>query len=409
MPSPVESHDARVIGEKITLRVSDLTYGGAAVGRVGDLVVFVNGAAPGEFVEARITEQHKRFSRADVTRVIEPSPDRVAPPCPYFGGCGGCQWQFIDYRAQVAAKNGILRDQFRRGLSLSQQDLDALFLPPIGMTEPWAYRNVITVTPDSDGKPSFRHWQSAERVPIDHCLISQPAINGTLRGLADDGIEDDVTIRVSEVGIDATAVTAGAVTQRLLDRSFRVSSGAFFQVNTKPEIHGPAGMSDMSMADILAQNVLDGLALTGTETLLDVYSGVGTFAILAAPHARRVVAVEDVPAAATDARYNVRAAGLTNVSVHTRKAERFLTAFDERVDVVVLDPPRAGCASPVLDALIRLKPRRIVYVSCDPATLVRDLRALYRAYTAETVQMIDMFPQTYHIESVTVLSRREVK
>ena len=163
------------------------------------------------------------------------------------------------------------------------------------------------------------------------------------------------------------------------------------------------------MADVLATQVLNGLALTGAETVLDLYAGVSTFAILAAPHARRVIAVEEAPIAATDARYNAEAAGARNVEVHTRKAEHLLATLNERIDAAVLDPPRSGCAPPVLDGLMRLRPRRIVYVSCDVATLVRDLRVLRGAYAIESCQIVDMFPQTFHIETVTVLTRVETK
>lgn len=394
-------------GATITLRVASMANGGAAVGRHGALVVFIQGAAPGELVAARIVEVRKTFARAIVTEVIEPSPDRIAPPCPYFGACGGCQWQFLAYPAQVRLKVEILREQFRRGLHLSEEDLAAIIAPPAAMVKPWHYRNVVTVEPTADRQPAFHHLHSAALVAIDHCPISQPAISDALARLSADGIADETTIRADDAGaaIAFSARERRTVYQTLLGQRFRVSGGAFFQVNTRPEDRPESPAT--SMADLLARSVLDGLALGGTETVLDLYAGVGVFAILAAPHARRVIAVEEVPIAGTDARFNATAANLDNVSVHVHKAERFMATFTERVDAVVLDPPRAGCASGVLDGLLRLHPTRIVYVSCDVATLVRDLRALQGTYRIESVRMIDMFPQTYHLEAVTVLTRRE--
>jgi 23S rRNA (uracil1939-C5)-methyltransferase len=245
-------------------------------------------------------------------------------------------------------------------------------------------------------------------VPIDHCPISQPVISDTLRELSVRGITAETTIRVREdgIGVAFTERLRETVHESLLGVPFRVSGGAFFQVNTRPEMRDGAS-TPQSMADILATEVLGGLALTGAETVLDLYAGVGTFAILAAPHARRVIAVEEAPVAATDARYNAEGAGARNVEVHTRKAEHLMTTLGERVDAAVLDPPRSGCAPPVLDGLMRLQPRRIVYVSCDVATLVRDLRVLRGAYALESCQIVDMFPQTFHIETVNVLSRVE--
>ncbi len=416
MVSETYPDDPLVRGAIIELTVGDLAHGGAAVARHGVFVVFVAGAAPGERVRARVTDVRRTFARAVVEDVLEASPDRVAPPCPYFGACGGCQWQFLAYPAQLAAKQCILRDQLRRALRLDDRALARILRAPIGMRDPWTYRNVVSVTPDADGKPAFRHLHSHTPVAVTHCPISLPAISAALANLTESGIEAETTIRVGDDG--DVAINADdaprAVTLSLLGQEFRVGGDSFFQVNTKPEqrrdlaaVSPSIGQSPHSMADILARCVLDALALTGRETIVDAYAGVGTFAILAARRAHRVIAVEEVAAAATDARHNARAAGRDNVLVHARKAERFLPTLDRQVDAVVLDPPRAGCAPPVLDALLRLKPQRIVYVSCDPATLARDLAVLMGGYALASVQLLDLFPQTFHLEAVAVLERRE--
>ncbi len=401
------TQDAVTVGATITLQATSMANGGEAVGRHGALVVFIQGAAPGEVVSARVVEVRKTFARAVVVDVIEASPDRIAPPCPYFGACGGCQWQFLDYAAQVRLKVEILREQLRRGLRLSEADLTTIMAPPAAMRDPWRYRNVVTIEPTAERKPAFHHLHSAALVAIDHCPISQPTISAELARLGTDGITDETTIRTSdaESALSFTAHERRTVYQTLLGRRFRVSGGAFFQVNTRREAR--TNHSTLSMAEVLARCVLDGLALGGNETVLDLYAGVGVFAILAAPQARRVIAVEEAPVAGTDARFNAAAADLNNVHVHVHKAERFMATFAERVDAVILDPPRSGCDTGVLDGLLRLHPARIVYVSCDVATLIRDLRALSGMYRIESVRMVDMFPQTYHIEAVTVLTRRE--
>jgi 23S rRNA (uracil1939-C5)-methyltransferase len=417
MESVSPERETPEIGTTVALTVGALAHGGAAIGRLGDLVVFVQGAAPGEHVQARITERRRTFARAVVVEVIDASVDRIEPPCPAFrAGCGGCQWQFLAYPAQLAAKQTILRDQLRRALRWEDAAIDAILRPPIGMRDPWEYRNVIEVVPDAQGMPAFRHLHSHDVISIDHCPISQPALNSELARLATERITAETTIRVTSPGDRAIAYTADAprtATETLLDRHFRVSGTAFFQVNTKSEVRDDLvhavpriGAEPRSLSDILALLVLDGLALTGRETVLDAYAGVGTFAMLAAPRARRVIAVEEVAAAASDARQNAHTARAENVIVHTRKAERFLPTLHEPVHAVVLDPPRAGCAPPVLAALLRLRPQRIVYVSCDPATVARDLAVLADGYSIASVQLLDLFPQTYHLESVTVLERR---
>lgn len=401
--SPEAQSDLRV-GDTTQLLISAMANGGAAIGRAGALVVFVDGAVAGERVTVQIIERRKSFARAAVIGVDEPSTDRVDPPCPYFGRCGGCQWQHMRYEAQVAAKHEIVRDQLRRGLRMSDADLEGVMRKPIQMMEPWAYRNVVTVEPTAEGKPAFHHIHSAELVAIDHCPISQEGINSLLDALHARGIAEETTIRV---GVDGQAVAFSAkerkaVVQRLLGVPFRVSGSAFFQVNTRSDA-GPGGTS---MADILATCALEGLSLRGVETVLDLYAGVGAFAILVAPSAHRVIAVEESPVAATDARYNARQVGARNVEVHTRTAEALMATLDERIDAAIVDPPRSGCAPSVIDGLIRLRPRRIVYVSCDVATLTRDLRLLSAAFEIASCQMVDMFPQTFHIETVTVLTRR---
>lgn len=421
-PSTATTNAPVRVGDEIELTVESLAHGGEAVGRTGALVCFVAGAVPGERVRVRVVEARKRFARAVVVRVLDPSPDRVEPPCVYFGACGGCQWQFLAYPAQLAAKQEILRDQLRRALRLPDSTLDAVLQPPIGMHDPWAYRNSVGVVADADGKPSFRHPHSHDTVAIDHCPISQPGISRALAALTAEGMTGALMIRTDAEGA-AVVLAPGEraqTRQMLLGASFRTDGAAFFQANTKrearptlmPLLAGEQRNADdgVSMADILAATALHGLALTGRETLLDAYAGVGTFALLAAPRARRVVAVEEVEVAATDARANARALGIGNITVHTRKVERFLPALaerGERVDAAILDPPRGGCAPEVHDALLALAPARIVYVSCDPATLARDLAVLAARYDLAAVQLIDMFPQTFHIESVTTLTRKE--
>lgn len=228
------------VGATVELTVGDLAHGGAAVGRLGELVIFVQGAAPGERVRVRVTERRRSFARAIVAEVLEPSPDRIEAPCPFFrAGCGGCQWQFLAYPAQLAAKQRILRDQLRRALKWDDAALESVIRPPIGMRDPWHYRNVVEVVPDGAGQPSFRHLHSHDPIPITHCPISQTAINMALDRLVAEQITKETTLRVTEDDGDRAVIYAAdaprAVSESLLGRPFRVSGPAFFQVNTKPE------------------------------------------------------------------------------------------------------------------------------------------------------------------------------
>ena len=463
--------------EPVQLRISALAYGGNGVARTEPdeqgrrRVVFVTGGLPGELVEATITARKPNYMEARVLRVLEPADERVEPPCPYFAAdgtaCGGCQWQHLNYEAQLRWKHAILVEQLQRQRVLlpGQEELVA---PVIGMIDPWAYRSSVRFALRADDSLGYRRGSSHRVMPIAHCPIIQPGLNEVLADpsllpdvpkLPSDDPDRAVAQYMTRVGDDDARTILGlpfaeainpsdeaedsaagmeippevqydlarraSVEMTLLGEQYRVSAGSFFQVNTRPEEHTlpPSAAAyapeqeNYSMAELLVLLAVGAIKPQADDIALDAYSGAGTFALLLSEAVNTVYAIESNPLAYGDATHNTR--HRKNIRLIQDKVERALPRMVEqraknqhggsfphgRIDKVIVDPPRSGCARPVLNALLQLRPLRIAYVSCDPSTLARDLRILTQEglYQLTSVVPLDMFPQSYHIECVAAL------
>ena len=363
--------------------------------------VNVFGGIPGEEVVARIV-RYRRWRQQHVsglvTEVLKPSTHRVAAPCPYFGPCSGCQWQHIDYEYQLRLKRDAVETQLRR-----YPELDGVSVTP---TRPgpqlFNYRNHARMTVRDHGYLGFSNRITRRFVRVDDCMLMAPGINhalGALQGRCQETTQLSIRhgVNTGEQLIQPTLhsveipLASGQTHYReeLLGRPFRVSSPSFFQVNTK-------------QAEQMVELVRARLELTGTELLVDAYAGVGTFAVLLAPFVRKAIAIEESTAAVKDAAINTL--GIENLQFIEGKTEEVMNTLGESPDAVILDPPRVGCHPEALKALVRLAPRRVVYVSCDPETLARDLHLLAReGFEVRAVEPVDMFPQTYHVECVATL------
>ena len=385
-------------GERIRLTLTGMAHQGTAIGRYNDQVVFVAYGIPGETVEAEVQWYHKTYMEAQVVQVLEPSPHRVEAPCPYYGECGGCQWQHIAYSHQLELKRRVVVDQLQR--------IGGFPDPPVAATapaeSPWHYRNHARFTINKEGQLGFVRRGTHRVIPIEECLLMHPWINQTRKELEGHCAETrQLSVRYGvntgdwlvqpKIKNPAVPLKTGQATytEAMLGHSFTIASPSFFQVNT-------------AQAERLVEVVRSYLAPAGSELLVDAYAGVGTFAALLAHSVVRVIAIEESPAAVRNARANVQ--GLLNVEVIEGKVEDVLPGLSAAADVMLLDPPRAGCHSRVLQALVDHQPWKVVYVSCDPATLARDLRALCDGgFRLAEVRPVDMFPQTYHIECVASL------
>ncbi len=407
----------------IELELTAMAHGGSALGRHQGRVIFVPYAIPGETVRAEIVEGRARWARARLLEVLAPSPHRVDPPCPYFGPdkCGGCQYQHIAYEAQAEFKSQVVADQLARIGGLHDVDVSEI----IAAAEPWSYRNHVQFSVTPTGRLGFLTADTHDVVAVAECLLLDPLLDDLwaaldmewpqLRQLSlrcgsatgdlmavfeldhyeDFDIEVDFPVSCVILLADGEAVVLMGdphLVEHAAGRDYCISAGSFFQVNT-------AG------AEVLVALVRDCLAPTADETLLDLYCGVGLFGLSLAEQVGRVIGVEADASAAADFRRNAQ--GLDPVILLEEKVQTALAHLEEPVDLVVLDPPRSGAGERVVGEIARLAPSRIAYVSCDPATLSRDARHLVESgYQLEQVQPVDLFPQTYHVESVALFVRQ---
>ncbi len=405
----------------MNLKLDSMAQGGEALGRdAGGRVVFVPYAIAGEEVVAEIVAAKKGYARARLVEIVTPSPARVSPRCEHFGACGGCQWQHLAYDAQLRFKTDIVREQFARIARMP----DAPVRDTLGMHEPWRYRNNVQFQLDAAGHLCLCALEAHDLVRIRECHLLHPLLDEMFGALEFAGADfAGVTLRAGtrtgekllllegrddappQIATDEPIsivyqtprgdtlplVGKDALHEELHGRVFRISPSAFFQVNT-------------AMAEMLVDLVERYLAPRADDVLLDAFGGVGTFGMLFASRVARVIEIEASARAAEDARAN--AVEFSNVEFHRGKVEEVLPNLKASASIVVADPPRAGLAPRALAALLAPSPRALAYVSCDPATLARDARRLVDGgYRLVEVQPVDMFPQTYHIESVSWFTR----
>lgn len=440
-----------------TLKIERMAYGADAIAHNDDgKTVFVSGAIAGDVAEVEITHDGKTFCNGVARSIVEPSPSRTAPACPYATVCGGCPWASMSYEAQVEAKRTNVVDSLVRIAHMDPSEAEALVGPCETPGKQWGYRNKIELAFQRQGNRvavgMHTHASHAGDVPsvvrVDACpLLDAPnkklvkAVSGALGYVA--GSSDleldrvgirvsrhtkDVEIalwdtpgpfarsRVAKVVMDATNATSivrvlskgpkkarkvtgvevlkgrGHWRERVGSHTMALSAPSFFQVNT-------AG------AQRLTELVLEGLDPSMEDEAMDLYCGAGTFTLPLADKCGWVSAVESYGPAVRDLRRNLNAANLNNVEPIGGDANREFP--DDEADVIVVDPPRAGLAADVVDKLCAQPARAIVYVSCDPATLARDLArfAQYGTYSPMRITPVDLFPQTYHVENVCLLAR----
>lgn len=394
-----------------TLRIEKLVYGGAGLARQDSHVYLVPKTAPGELITATPRKSKPNFTEASLDQILEPAPERIAPPCPHFDRCGGCHYQHLPYEQQLHWKREILRELFERARLPLDTPIETIAGPPLG------YRN-RTQFHFHNNRVGFLEPASHRLVPAASCPVSSPKINEVLTVLTrlardrrfpnflkslevftnETGLQFNVVETTSPVAQrffdwlakEIPGTHPGAITYPALGYNWKVSYRSFFQVNR-------------FLVDALATATIENLS--GAHAL-DLYAGVGLFSLPLARQFERVTAVESGKVAMYDLEANAKSYAVSNVRIAQANVDSFLTDLTETPDVILADPPRSGLGKVAATQLARIASPELRLVSCDPATLVRDLAVLIPAgYRVAGLTLVDLFPQTFHIETVTRLVR----
>ncbi len=447
------------LNQELILKIDNYGHEGEGVGRHQDFTIFVKGALQNELVKVKITEIRKNFARGLILEIIEPSSDRTTTPCVWATSCGGCQLQHLEYHAQLAFKEQIVQNALARIGGLAEIKIN----PIIDMKNPWSYRNKAQYPWGvSENLPVVGFYQHGTHqiIPHTNCLIQNYTNNKIIAKVLElvrkyqlsiyqettnTGFLRHTLIRSNQNATELMVVLvtngenfpAGKKLATELSAAFPEIKSILQNINTKPGnvilgaktrlLWGQEYIVDQlnglkfqisaksffqvnpTQTEILYQQAIQAASLTGQETILDAYCGVGSISLHLAQAATKVYGIEVVPEAIENAITNATLNQLHNLEFLVGEVEKVLPDLIERgvnFDVAVVDPPRSGCAASVLESFHAAKIPRIIYVSCNPSTLARDLKILTEfGYQIKLVQLVDMFPQTYHVECVVLVER----
>lgn len=431
--------DVKILNQtELICKIDGISHNGEGVGRINGKVVFVPGAIPGEEITCKLLHESRSLMRAALIDVIAASPYRVEPGCPYYGRCGGCSYQHMSYEKELACKGQVVEQQLRR---IGGQQCEVQ--PVIGMDDPWSYRNKVEwqlfVNESGGASLGYINVEQGGPVPINACRLLKPSINELSMALhrqagilymagvqrigirwsdtehslmlnlfsdntaaveallpqLEDVLEQAATVNVISHTSLQTLQGPGYTMEKAAGLNLKVSPLSFFQVN-------------QAQSERLFKLLRDMAGEQNCASVVDAYCGTGVMALALADRADRLTGIENYPGAIQDARENARLNNIENCDFLEGFCEDVIPDLQPPCDLLLLDPPRAGCKPPVLQAVLKLNPARIIYVSCNPATLARDLKILTAGgYRTEMVQPLDMFPRTWHIETVVLLSRTE--
>ncbi len=387
------------IKERVVIKIDSVAFGGEGVGRIDNYVAFVPFSAPGDELEIEITQVKKKFVRGKILKIIQPSPWRVIPPCRYYEKCGGCCYQHLDYQHQLAIKTKQVQDAFRKIGKIAEPPVSGIIASP----SEYHYRGKAQFHAETTAnglKIGFLDVSGGRLINIDHCEIMEDTINEKIRLLRESKRvkQNDNDLTVWSECLAGDTHDKDSVVRVIKGKSFLVPRDGFFQAN-------------LYLTDKLVDEVCRLASSDKVNTLIDAYCGSGLFSVFLSPYAKNVIGIEINEKSVMYAGINAENAGVKNAGfIHDDMETVLQTGFlpvGDRADIIVLDPPRTGCDKTVLKAIVDLQPSKIIYISCNPATQARDVQYLSECgYHLISLQPVDMFPQTEHIEVVGFLEKK---
>ena len=369
------------------VEITKLDHYGRGVSRLNNKIVFIENALPHEIVEIEIIKEHKKYIEAKTTKIIKPSEDRITPPCPYYEKCGGCNLEHISFLKENEFKEEKVKEIIEKFAKTNKN-----IVKDIVYDEPYHYRNKVTLH-QINNKLGFYEKKTNNIIPIKECLLLNKELNKYLKNIKSKNNEIILKIgnKTNEI-LDSTKNIKNIISY-IGSKKYRLSEKSFFQVNNV-------------ITEKLYNNIKDEIIKNNSKNVLDLYCGTGTIGIYISDNVDKVLGIELCKEAIEDANYNKKLNNCNNITFKLGKVEDLTKDLTKDYDTVIVDPPRNGLDKKVTNKLLEILPKTIIYVSCDPITLARDLSILKEKFNIKYIRPYNMFPRTYHVENICILNKK---
>lgn len=368
------------------VKIEKLDHYGRGITKINNKICFVKNALPKEIVEIKIEKETKKYFLANITKIIKRSNDRVTPPCPLYENCGGCNLEHISFEKENEFKKQKVQEIMEKFAKI-----DKKLVQDIIFDKPYHYRNKIILHCQND-KIGLYKGKSNTIIPVEKCYLVEDKLNKEIQKITPSK-EENIILRIGNKTEEILNQNTNMITSILGTKQYRVSKKSFFQVNS-------------SITEKIYNEIKGIIQKKNSKNILDLYCGTGTIGIYISDEVNKVLGIESCKEAIVDAKENVKRNNATNCTYLLGKVEDLTKEITNEYDTAIIDPPRSGLNKKVIDKLLEITPNTLIYISCDPVTLARDLKLLKEAYNISYIRPYNMFPRTYHVECVCILNLR---